>query len=95
MDMQALRGHRQAIDALARRHGVADLRVFGSTVRGTASPQSDLDLLVRLETGRSLLDRAAFRADLQDLLGLTVDVVNPATLHPLIRDRIQREAQPL
>ena len=93
--MQALQTFRPAIKRLAQRHGVTDLRVFSSTVRGEAGPHSDLDLLVSLEPGRSLLDRAAFRADLQDLLGVKVDVANPATLHPLIRDRVQHEAQPL
>ncbi len=80
---------------MSRRHGVREVRVFGSTVRGDAGPTSDLDLLVRLEPGRSLLDRAAFKTDLEDLLGIPVDVANPDTLHPLIRDRVQREAQVL
>lgn len=93
MNMQAVRAQRQAIAALARRHGVAEVWVFGSTARDTAGEASDLDLLVRLEPGRSLLDRAAFRADVEALLGVRVDVANPATLHPLIRDQVQREAQ--
>ena len=93
MNMQAVRAQRQAIAALARRHGVAEVRVFGSTARDMAGETSDLDLLVRLEPGRSLLDRAAFRADIEALLGVRVDVANPATLHPLIREQVQREAQ--
>lgn len=95
MDMRTLQTYRQEIDALSRRHGVSQLRVFGSTVKGQTGLDSDLDLLVSLEPGRSLLDRAAFKADLQDLLGIKVDAVNPATLHPLIREQVQQEAQPL
>lgn len=95
MNLQTVRTYRQAIAAIARRHGVAEVRVFGSAAREAAGQDSDLDLLVRLEPGRSLLDRAAFRADVQDLLGVKVDVANPDTLHPLIRERVQREAQAL
>jgi len=95
MKLSAVRAHRQAIQALARRHGVTEVRVFGSTARGEAGPHSDLDLLVRLEPGRSLLDRAAFKADLEELLHVPVDVANPDTLHPLIRAQVQGEAQAL
>lgn len=92
MNLAALRAQRAAVQALARRHGVTEVRVFGSTVRGEASPHSDVDLRVRLEAGRSLLDRAAFKSDLEHLLGVPVDVANPDTLHPLIRARIPHEA---
>lgn len=95
MNLQTVRSYREAITALARRHGVAEVRVFGSTARDAAGPGSDLDLLVRLEPGRSLLDRAAFKADVQELLGVKVDIANPDTLHPLIRDRVQHEARSL
>jgi uncharacterized protein len=95
MNLRTVRTYKQAIAAIARRHGVAEVQVFGSTAREAAGPESDLDLLVRLKPGRSLLDRAAFKADVQELLGVRVDVANPDTLHPLIRDRVQSEAQTL
>lgn len=95
MQLTALRSRKADILALARRHGVRDLRVFGSTVRGEAGPQSDVDFLARLEPGRSLLDRAAFKADLEDLLGVPVDVANPDRLHPILREQVRRESQPL
>lgn len=95
MNLAALRRHRQAIEAIAERHGVTELKIFGSTATGKAGPDSDLDVLVRLAPGRSLLDRAAFRADLQDFLGVDVDVAHPDTLHPLIRAQVQAEAQAL
>lgn len=95
MNLQMVRAYRQAIADRAIRHGVTEVRVFGSTARDTAGPDSDLDLLARLEPGRSLLDRAAFWAEVQEQLGVKVDVANPNTLHPLIRDQVQREAQAL
>ncbi|PNY81050.1 nucleotidyltransferase family protein [Deinococcus koreensis] len=95
MELSGIRAHRYALQALARKHGVAEVQIFGSTARGETGPDSDLDLLVRLEAGRSLLDRAAFKVEVEELLGVSVDVANPDTLHPLIRERVQREAQPL
>lgn len=71
------------------------MRVFGSRVRGDATRASDLDLLVSLEPGRSLLDVVAIRQDLEDLLGYSVDVVTEGGLSPYLRDRILAEALPL
>ena len=85
---------REQILKLAQQHGVSNVRVFGSVVRGEATPDSDLDLLVDgLENaawggGRLLMD-------LQTLLGRRVDLVSEGDLHRLIRDRVLDEAQPL
>ncbi|HZD88227.1 MAG TPA: nucleotidyltransferase domain-containing protein [Gaiellaceae bacterium] len=68
-----LRGRRDEILSLARRHGASNVRVFGSVAR--EEPQArDLDLLIDLEAGRSLLDLAALHVELEDLLGCDVDV---------------------
>ena len=67
--------HAEEIRRVARRHGVVRLRVFGSHVEGTATGESDLDLLVDLEPQRDLLDLVAFKQDLEDLLRCKVDVV--------------------
>jgi uncharacterized protein len=64
-------------------------------VRGDARADSDLDLLVSLEPGRSLLDVVAIRQDLEDLLGFPVDVVTEGGLSPYLRERILAEALPL
>ena len=92
MRLEDLRRLRPRIDELARRHGAARIRVFGSTARGTADETSDVDFLVDLEPGRSLLDLGGLLADLEDLLGLPVDVVTPAGLEPRIRARVIDEA---
>jgi predicted nucleotidyltransferase len=84
-----------AILDLARRHGARSIRVYGSVARGQATDQSDLDLLVEWEPDRSLLDVVGLKQDLEDLLGITVDVGSERGLHWYIRDEVLREAVPL
>ena len=86
---------RPRILELARQHGARNVRIFGSVSRGESRPKSDLDLLVEMEEGRSLLDRVALAQDLEDLLGHKVDVVNERALHWFVRDRILAEATEL
>jgi uncharacterized protein len=69
--------------------------VFGSVARGEAGPESDVDFLIDLEPGRSLLDHVALIQDLEDILSLKVDFVNEKALHDCIKNRILREANPL
>jgi len=89
---QILRDFREVILRIARDHGAEQVSLFGSTVRGEAKPDSDIDLLVRLEPERSLLDLVAIKQDLEDLLGCEVDVVTEASLSPYIRDAVLKEA---
>lgn len=90
-----LEEQRETILRLAREHGVKRVRVFGSMARENAGAESDVDLLVDLEQGRTLLDLGALLMDLQDLLHRRVDVLTEAALHPRIRERVLREAIPL
>ena len=90
-----LKEKRQAIMALADKHGAHSVRVFGSVARGDSGPESDVDLLVKMEEGRSLLDLSALVLDLKDLLGAKVDVVSEDGLYWLLRRRILKEARPL
>ena len=80
---------------LAERRGAYDVRVFGSVARGEANENSDLDLLVAWEPGRSLLDHVGLVQDLEELLGIKVHVGTEKSLHWYVRDRILREATPL
>jgi predicted nucleotidyltransferase len=86
---------REEILRLAGRRGAHSLRVFGSVARGEADENSDLDLLVAWEPGRSLMDDAGLVEDLQELLGVKVHVGTEKSLHWYVRDRILREATPL
>ena len=90
-----IQAHRQALKDLAVRHGVTDLRVFGSMARGDSGADSDVDLLVRPLPGTSLLDLGGLLMDAQDLLGRRVDVVSERALAGALRERILREAVPL
>ena len=92
---ETLEAKREAILGLAARHGARSVRVFGSVARGEAQPDSDVDLLVEMEEGRSLLDLVALGQDLEELLGRKVEVVEPEGLHWFIRDRVLQEAVPL
>jgi len=86
---------RAEILKVAASYGADNLRIFGSVVRGTAGPDSDVDILVRMSSKSSLLDRIGIMQDLEALLGVKVDVVNEKAVHPLLRDRIFSEVIPL
>ena len=86
---------RDAILAIARRHGVTRIRVFGSFARGQAREFSDLDLLVDAGPNTTPFFPGGFVADLEDELRRRVDVVEERGLHPLLRDDILKEAVPL
>jgi predicted nucleotidyltransferase len=86
---------REAILRLADQHGASNIRLFGSAARGEAGPASDVDLLVKMEEGRSLLDLVAFWQDMEELLGCRVDVITDGGVSPYLRDRIYAEAVPL
>jgi uncharacterized protein len=92
---QLLSAKRPEILRAAKSHGAGNVRVFGSVARGEASDDSDVDLLVDLEPGRSLLDHAALVLELEALLGRRVDVAIARGLRDRIRDRVLKEAIPL
>ena len=96
MDLdKILKSRREEIISIAARHGARNVRVFGSVARGEAGENSDIDLLVELDLGRSLLDLAGLVVDLEDLLERKVDVVTEQGLYWLLRRRILKEARPL
>lgn len=86
---------REEILLIAAHYGARNVRIFGSVARAEARPDSDVDVLVDLEPGRSLFDLGGLLIDLQDLLGCRVDVVTEQGLRPRIRERVLREAVPL
>ena len=88
--LEMLRHRRIDILSVAARHGASNLRVYGSVVRGEARSDSDIDLLVDLEQGRSLLDLAALHLDLEDLLGFPVEI--GTDVKPRLRERVRTEA---
>lgn len=95
MNIDQVSGKRSEIMRIAQRHGAFNIRVFGSVARGDSDEKSDVDFLVDMESGRSLLDLGGLLFDLQDLLGIPVDVVTEKGLRPRIRERILHEARSL
>ena len=86
---------REQILAIAAKYGALHIRVFGSVALGTADEESDIDLLVDLEPGRSLFDLGGLLMELQELLNRKVDIVTEKGLHWYIRDRVLKEAKPV
>ena len=89
---KTLANKRNEILQIAAAHGARNLRVFGSVSRDQATEKSDIYILVKLDSGRSLLDIVAIKQDLEDLLGCKVDVVTEDAVSPYIRDQILKEA---
>ena len=89
---ETIRQQRDAILALAQRYGAHDVRIFGSVARGDATAASDLDLIVRFDPGRSLFDHGGLLMDLQDLLGVKVDVIDEGGMRPRFRRHVLKEA---
>lgn len=79
---------RNEILSIATRYDAKKIRIFGSILRGEIKLNSDVDFLVELEPGRSLLDIIAIKQDLEELLGCKVDVVTEAAISPYIRDEV-------
>jgi uncharacterized protein len=90
-----IRRRREEIVQAASRHGAHNVRVFGSVARGEADETSDIDFLVEMAPGRSLLDVGGLLMELRELLQRDVDVVTERGLRGAIRDRVLREAVPL
>lgn len=86
---------RERIREIAARYGASDVRVFGSTARGDARHGSDIDLVVRLAPGRSLLDLGGLQYELQELLGFEVNVVRERGVAGEMEERVRRDARAL
>jgi hypothetical protein len=92
---ELLRAKREDILRIAAKHGARNVRVFGSVARGRADDKSDVDFLVEMEKGRSLMDRAGLLVDLESLLGRKVDVATERTLRPVIKEGALKDAVPI
>lgn len=90
--LQEIRKKRADIYAIAEKYGVRDIRVFGSVARGEETPQSDVDLLVKLDDGRDYLDLGGFQYLSSIALHRHVDVVLDHCLHPAFAPIILKEA---
>ena len=92
---ELLKNKRDEILSIATKHGAYNVRVFGSVIRGDAGPESDIDFLIDVGAEHSPFFPGGLLADLEDLLGMRVDIVTEKSLHWYIRGRVLKEAAPL
>ena len=92
---ELVRLKREQILEAAKEHGACRIRVFGSVARRQDDDSSDIDFLVDMEPGRSLLDLGGLQVNLEQLLNTKVDVVTERGLNDRIRSRVISEALPL
>ncbi|WP_026102471.1 nucleotidyltransferase family protein [Pleurocapsa sp. PCC 7319] len=92
---ELLQEKRAEILKIAAQYGASNVRIFGSVARGEVTADSDIDFLMDIQAGRSLLNRIALIQDLEDLLDRKVDVAKPEILHECIREQVLKEAIPL
>ena len=93
MNLQTIRKKwKRGILRLGEKHGAGNIRVFGSIARNEGESESDLDLLVEMEKGRSYLDLVGFWQDVEALLGCPVDVISEGGVSPYLKDQIHRDA---
>ena len=78
---------------MLEKYGVKRAALFGSIVRGEATQESDIDLLIKFEGRKSLLDLAGLKLELEDLLRRKVDVLTYKSLHPLLKEKILSEQE--
>jgi uncharacterized protein len=83
---------REEILRVASKHGAYNVRIFGSAARGEARSDSDIDIIVTMERGRSFLDLVSLSQELEDLLGTEVDVLTDGGVSPYIEGKIYSEA---
>jgi predicted nucleotidyltransferase len=93
--IEELRQRRSEILGLAAKHGAREVRVFGSIARNESTEASDIDLLMKMEKGRSFLDFVGLWQDLEDVLDCRVDLVSEGGVSPYLRDEIKRDAVPI
>ena len=95
LTFQYLESRKAAFERAAMLFGASVIRVFGSVARGTATDDSDVDVLVKMELGLSLLDLIGFEHMLAEELGVRIDAVTENSLHPMLRSTILAEARAL
>ena len=78
---------------ILKKHGVKNIKIFGSYARGEAKPESDLDVLVEFYERKSLLEIVGIEQELEDKLGMKVDLLTRESISPYLRKRIEKECK--
>jgi len=93
--LNLLRTKKAEILAAAEKHGAGNVRVFGSVARGEDVEGSDIDLLVSMESNRSLYDLIGLQQEIEQMLGRKTDVLTERSINRYLRERILQEATAL
>lgn len=92
---EALRSHRDDIRRVVKAHRAHNARVFGSVLHGDDTENSDLDVLVDPLPGATLLDIGAIQIELEEVLGVSVDLLTPGDLPVKYRAQVLKDAVPV
>lgn len=95
MTFEEIKQYKDQLRKIGQKYGIKRIKVFGSTARYEPDNLSDVDLLVEIESGRSLLDLGGFQMDVQDLIKKEVDVVTANGLRDRMRQTVLMEAAEL
>ena len=83
----------ERIVSILRKHGAITIKIFGSYARGEAREDSDIDIVVDFKDTKSLLELIGIEQELEDSLGIKVDLLTPSSISPYLRDAIEKEAK--
>lgn len=89
---ELVESHREEIKAIVARHHGRSVAIFGSVARGEERPESDIDFLVELAPDARPIEILSIGVELEEALGVKVDVGTPATLREGLRDEVLAEA---
>ncbi len=87
--------HRAALLDIAKHYGFTNVRVFGSVARGEDKEDSDIDLLVEAPAGTTLLTLARVKCQVEDIIGVPVDIHTLGSIHERIRANVLKDARAL
>ena len=93
MNKEQIEKIKSKIIEVLKKYSVKKAALFGSIVRGEATEDSDIDLLIEFEGEKSLLDLVGLKLELQELLGREVDIITYKSIHPLLKERILNEQE--
>ncbi len=83
----------EKLKEILKKHGAVKVEIFGSYARGDANPESDLDVIVEFRERKSLLELIGIEQELEDALGMKIDLLTESSINPYLRERIKKEAK--
>ena len=94
MDLINVKNKKRLME-IFKEYGVTKAAIFGSYARGDQKKKSDIDFLIKMESGRTLMDLGGLNVDLQELFGRKIDLVEYQCIHPKLKKEILSEQVPI